>query len=538
MSGVVGFYGKLPGAGDFVRRRLPSDFVDGWDRHFQRAVDTGRREMGERWTAEWRHGTAWRFVLPPQVCGNGSWCGLTGPAVDRLGRAFPMVLATPCDGDVARIFGQDAWFDALECVYRSAQHEPVGVETFDAGVAALPHPLADASDLSAFWRGLPWDSGQWQLEMPGGAAAGVILTEAWRQLCLRPGPWCLWWTEGAARLLATRGLPRSHAALLDALRAQRYDEVEVADGLADGFGERSAGGLPSVAPPSHDATQTIRSDWLADDAPRGRAASDKWREHSTGDPLTATLTASRIDATDPARGDVTVASVDGASWFDGSRTAQDTAQDTAEAGDTMLWLDNGRMLVLSADDGPYDARRAAARGIRETVAASAPDPVSLRVGLMSLHARLRGASHDAPGTANENGVAIVVRFDGTYAHLLRVGAAVLWHWRRGQLQAPFVERAAGAGGEFEDLLFGDAWLNMPGIGTAGGPDCDEATLRLAPGDRLLLLATRELTQLPPDCLAEALALTTCDDARAHLAIRAGLGRPSAQWPLAVVEVQP
>jgi hypothetical protein len=157
---------------------------------------------------------------------------------------------------------------------------------------------------------------------------------------------------------------------------------------------------------------------------------------------------------------------------------------------------------------------------------------------MSLHARLGGASHSAPGAANENGVAIVVRFDGTYARLLRVGEAALWHWRRGQLQAPFVERAAGAGGEFDDLLFGDAWLNMPGIGTAGEPDCDEAMIRLEPGDRLLLLATRELTQLPRDCLAEALALTTCDDARAHLAIRAGLGRPSAQWPLAVVEVHP
>jgi hypothetical protein len=179
----------------------------------------------------------------------------------------------------------------------------------------------------------------------------------------------------------------------------------------------------------------------------------------------------------------------------------------------------------------------AARGIRETVSASAPDPASLRAGLMSLHARLRGASHGAHGIATENGVAIVVRFDGTHARLLRVGAAALWHWRRGQLQAPFGERAAGAGGEFDDLLFGDAWLNMPGIGTDGEPDCDEAAIRLEPGDRLLLLASRELMQLPRDCLAEALERTTCDDVRAHLAIRAGLGRPSAQWPLAVVEVR-
>ncbi|NIG00306.1 type VI secretion system-associated protein TagF, partial [Burkholderia sp. Ax-1720] len=105
MSGGVGFYGKLPGAGDFVKRRLPVDFIEAWDRHFQRAVETGRRELGERWGESWRNGPAWRFVLPPQVCGSGAWCGLTGPAVDRLGRAFPMVPAAPCTGDVARILG-------------------------------------------------------------------------------------------------------------------------------------------------------------------------------------------------------------------------------------------------------------------------------------------------------------------------------------------------------------------------------------------------------------------------------------------------
>lgn len=531
MNGVVGFYGKLPGAGDFVRRRLPSDFVDGWDRHFQHAVDTGRREMGERWNAAWRDGAAWRFVLPPQVCGKGSWCGLTGPAVDRLGRAFPMVLATPCDGDAARILGHDAWFDVLECVYRSAQQQALDVETFDAAAATLPHPLAGASELSTFWRELPWDSGQWQLEMPGGAAAGVLLTEAWRHLCSQPEPWCLWWTQGAARVLATRGLPRSHAALLEAPGAQRYDRVEFAEALDDGFDERSAGGQPSVAPQSHDAIERIRSDWLADDATRVCAAPDERREHASADAQTATLTMSRIDATDSARDDATAASLAGASPLDSSRAAHDTV----EGSDTILWLDDGRTLVLSADDGPYDACRVAARGIRETVAASAPDPVSLRGGLMSLHARLRGESHDEPGTANENGVALVVRFHGTYAHVLRVGAAALWHWRRGQLQTPFIERAAGAGGEFEDLLFGDAWLNMPGIGAAGEPDCDDATIQLEAGDRLLLLATRELMQLPRDCLAEALALTTCGDARTHLAMRAGLDMPSARWPLAVVE---
>jgi len=86
-------------------------------------------------------------------------------ATDVVAR-IPMVLAAPCGGDVARMLGNDAWFDALARVYRSAQHEVLSVETFDARVAALPRPLADAHDLSALWRELPCDSGQWQLAVP------------------------------------------------------------------------------------------------------------------------------------------------------------------------------------------------------------------------------------------------------------------------------------------------------------------------------------------------------------------------------------
>jgi type VI secretion system ImpM family protein len=498
MSGV-GFYGKLPGAGDFVKRRLPSDFVESWDGHFQRALESGRRELGEHWTNAWRQGAAWRFVLPPQVCGNGAWCGVCGPAADRLGRAFPMVLAAPWSGNVARILGDGAWFDALERVYLSGQDEAVSVETFDARVAALPPVSADVGEWPVRWQDLPWESGQWQLELPRGAAAGAVLGEAWRQLGLRAGPWCLWWTAGAARLLATRGLPRSQAALLVVSRAQ-------VENIAD---------LRFAAPASLDTPQTIHSDWLADEAPA---------------PLLSDL-----DSLDFIRDSVGDSVRACASLPDPAHDTSAHAELHAEPRAALLCLDQGRTLVLSADDGPGDTSRRAAQSIRETVAASAHDTAGLRSALMSLHARLRDANHGASRAANENGAAVVVRFDGLHAHLLRVGAAALWHWRRGQLQTLFVERAAGAGGEFDDLLFGDAWLAMPGIGTAGEPDCDEAELWLEAGDRLLLLVTRELTQLPRDCLAQALALPTCDDTRAHLARHAGLRTVPAQWPLAVVE---
>jgi type VI secretion system protein ImpM len=219
MNDAVGFYGKLPGAGDFVQRQLPFAFVDVWDTHFQRAVAEGRRELGEQWSSVWAQGAASRFVLAPRICGDTAWCGVTGPAVDSIGRGFPMVLATPCRDDVSNIVRDSAWFDSLERVYLAGQHEAASVESFAAQVSMLQRPSAEAADLAPDWQGLDWESDEWQLALSDGAAADLVLAEAWRQSSLRHGAWCLWWTRGAARVLATRGLPRSYASLLDPLPA-------------------------------------------------------------------------------------------------------------------------------------------------------------------------------------------------------------------------------------------------------------------------------------------------------------------------------
>jgi type VI secretion system protein ImpM len=478
MSGAVGFYGKLPGAGDFVQRRLPSSFVAGWDRHFQRAVETARRELGRQWTAAYRQGLPWRFVLPAQVCGNGMWCGLIGPAEDRLGRGFPMVLAAPYAGDVASVVGNGEWFDLLERVYRSAQYEPVSVETFDARVAALPHPLAKAMDTASLWRGLDWDSGQWQLALPTSAAAGVLLAETWKQLSLHPGAWCLWWTQGAGRLLATRGLPGSYAALLEPLSGQGAVGV----GAADGFGDHSVAHQETVREAEARPPSISRSG--------GQARSVVLPVHS----------AALADA-------------------------------------ALLHLDRGRTLLLSADDGPRDPRRRAAFSIRAAALASPPDLASVQTNLLALHARLRAAGQDPIEPVPEDGAVLVARFEAGQVRLLRIGAAAAWHWRRGRLRPLFVERAAGAGGELDDLLFGAAWLAMPGLGAAETPHCDEASGELEAGDRLLLLATRGLTELSQQIFAEALDLPTCEDARLYIAVRAGLGPESAQWPLTVVGIE-
>ena len=61
---------------------------------------------------------------------------------------------------------------------------------------------------------------------------------------------------------------------------------------------------------------------------------------------------------------------------------------------------------------------------------------------------------------------------------------------------------------------------------------------MATGDRLLLMATQALVQLPLELLAEALALPSIDGARARIAAAAGFRSPAVHWPLAIIEITP
>ncbi|CAB3770062.1 type VI secretion system-associated protein TagF [Paraburkholderia solisilvae] len=690
MSGAVGFYGKLAMAGDFVQRRLPSGFVEAWDRHFQRAVEAGRRELGERWSAVYRRGGIWRFMLSAGVCGEGAWCGVIAPAEDRLGREFPMVLAAPCAGHAAHMAGNGAWFDALEQGYCVACAEAPDVVAFDAHIAALPAPFEPDADPAACWNRLDWEGGQWRLT--SSACTGMLLGEAWRQAAARSGGWCLWWTQDVGRLLATRGLPDSYAALLDADADAVHDDAPRAQPTVDrAVQSRGAAraGLASTAEAAvlansgaghaeagarrHDEGQAVRRDggyaaraaqgYVEGDAVRAvqdyvegrdvraaqdyaegrdvraaqdyaegrdvraaqdyvegrdvraaqgyaegrdvraaqgyteggdlRAAQDYTEGHDMhaaqgytegGDLRAAQDYTEGHDmhaAQDDAEGDA-LRAAQGYGEDHSMRTAQEqmegravhTAHDDmqhhaqrpavrhaasrasahphdvaipASAADpstdlstdladaALLDLDHGRTLLLSADDGLPDPRRRAARSIRAAALASAPDLASLQANLLALHPSLLASSQGPIAPSPEDGAALAVRFDAGRIHLLRIGAAAAWHWRHGQLRPLFVERAAGVGGEFDDLLFGAAWLAMPGLGSAAGPQCDEAGGAFEPGDRLLLLVTRALTQLPHAIFAQALALPACADARIHIATCAGLGAAHAQWPLAVIE---
>src|SRR5258708_37952494 len=58
----AGWYGKIPGTGDFITRRMPAAFSDSWDRWLQSAIAGSRDRLASRWRDTFLSMPIWRFV--------------------------------------------------------------------------------------------------------------------------------------------------------------------------------------------------------------------------------------------------------------------------------------------------------------------------------------------------------------------------------------------------------------------------------------------------------------------------------------------
>lgn len=138
MSGPVlippGFFGKLPRAGDFVSRRLPSAFVGFWD----------------PWVSRYLAG---RPGFPPlcflhPATPVGSVTGAVLPSRDRAGRRFPLTLAAFGAVPVAT-----EWYTALLALGGAAARGDLDAEALATGLETLTPPFAPgAATHLLLWR--------------------------------------------------------------------------------------------------------------------------------------------------------------------------------------------------------------------------------------------------------------------------------------------------------------------------------------------------------------------------------------------------
>lgn len=202
----AGFYGKLVSRGDFIRRDLPSGFIEPWDAWLAAGIAASQQELGPAWLDAYLVSPLWRFALAPGLVGSEAVTGVMMPSVDRVGRYFPLTIACPLDADAdlgSLLGGPDAWYEQAEAALLATLEEGSEFETFAAAVAALGIP--------AYARRRPRTPGFRQMHFSVASPAERLAVLA--QLTCEGAS--LWWGRGsehvAAGLLCCAGMPAAQA---------------------------------------------------------------------------------------------------------------------------------------------------------------------------------------------------------------------------------------------------------------------------------------------------------------------------------------
>jgi type VI secretion system protein ImpM len=128
-SDLPGWYGKLPGMGDFAHRRLPNRFVSAWDKWLQHGFEH-LRGLHADWQKSYIEGHVWFFMLGPSVIGSKPWVGLLVPSVDAVGRYFPLTIAVELSE------ASDAVAPDLELAQRMNSYAQATLDAIDLDMGA------------------------------------------------------------------------------------------------------------------------------------------------------------------------------------------------------------------------------------------------------------------------------------------------------------------------------------------------------------------------------------------------------------------
>ncbi len=143
---ALGWFGKLPCAGDFVHRRLPHAVIDTVDTFLQQGLGEVRARDPQHWRQAFDAAPIWNFAIPAAATSTGlTLIGLLAPSRDRVGREFPLCagIALPRGVSAAPwLDGSHEWLSELGRVVGEACARGTSVEAFDRAVQAvpLPHP--------------------------------------------------------------------------------------------------------------------------------------------------------------------------------------------------------------------------------------------------------------------------------------------------------------------------------------------------------------------------------------------------------------
>ncbi len=208
---VAGFFGKLPGRGDFIGRHLPKSFLEPWDHWLQAAIATSRVQLGKAWREIYCTSPIWRFALSAGLCGAERYVGILMPSVDRVNRYYPLIIAAPLTSReplLALPIANQAWFQAAEqLALNGLAQDQLDLDDFSQHVQALgtvpdTGPADGIAEIDTLWP-CRWPDTLDRAKVTTALATGQL----WQAFDRA----CLWWSEGSEQitrcLLMCDGLP-------------------------------------------------------------------------------------------------------------------------------------------------------------------------------------------------------------------------------------------------------------------------------------------------------------------------------------------
>ena len=138
---LPGWFGKLPGMGDFAHRRMPEPMRERLDHWLQRGLSR-LRESHDDWIDRYLGGPLWFFALGSGLGGTNAWIGVLMPSVDGVGRYFPFIIGAECDVQLHEFTPSQSgavwrwWRTCAQAALEGLEHD-LDATRFDAALLRL-----------------------------------------------------------------------------------------------------------------------------------------------------------------------------------------------------------------------------------------------------------------------------------------------------------------------------------------------------------------------------------------------------------------
>jgi len=210
----LGFFGKIPGHGDFVDDGLSGTFIAAWDDWLSRILHASQELLGDDWKSLYLSMPIWRFATASGIVDDQAWFGFVMPSVDRVGRYFPLTLAAPLTlAEPLSLLDQDQnqeWFARAEQVALSVLSNNVSNEHLRAELANLGLP--ENMSANTHRTDIACESGTSGIQISGTDRRAVVPALCAQLIKQRYQNTSVWWTDqsdtSAATTVICPGLPR------------------------------------------------------------------------------------------------------------------------------------------------------------------------------------------------------------------------------------------------------------------------------------------------------------------------------------------